>query len=202
MKRLTTQNLEDALLNAPGLSSSYRVSSVLGREDTKRLLKRVRCTLIKARVPRDELDDWVQIVFLEVMRSLPRFRGDSSFATFVGGITQHVMRRSRRRSAWQKRAVPLEVEQIDQQRPSPEEQLYLKEQLRRAQGALGRLSPQKREAFTEWAFEGKTPSKIASESKASLAATRSRIFYAQKELKARALRDEYLSDWVGARTRP
>ncbi len=202
MKRLCTQHLEDALLNAPGLNSTYRASQVLGQEETKRLLKRVRCTLIKARVPQAELDDWVQIVFLEVLRSLPRFRGDSSFATFVGGVTRHVMRRSRRLSAWQRRTVPLEVEHLDQSQSTPEEQLHRKEQLRRAQEALDRHSAKKREAFSKWAFEGKTPSKIASESGASAAATRSRIFYAQKELKARALRDEYLSDWVGARTSP
>ena len=146
--------------------------------------------------PRDDLQDLVQIVFVELMRSLPRFRGESQLSTFVGGITVRVARRALRPSAWvrYRAQAPLEPAATT---PSADAQLVAREQLRRVHSALGRIKPKKRIAFALWAFEGMNPNEIAELTGASVAAIRSRIFYAQKELRAMAARDPWLADLIG-----
>ena len=70
------------------------------------------------------------------------------------------------------------------------------EQLRRVHLALSGISPDKRIAFSLWALEGMDVASIAETMGASISATRSRIFYAQKELKTRAAADPYLREFV------
>jgi len=76
--------------------------------------------------------------------------------------------------------------------------VFAKEQLRRVDVALSKIAPDKRIAFVLWAVDGKDVDTIAQMVGASVAATRSRIHYAQRELKALAAGDPYLSDLVGA----
>jgi DNA-directed RNA polymerase specialized sigma24 family protein len=64
---------------------------------------------------------------------------------------------------------------------------------------LMRLRAPKREAFVLWALEGMEPEQVAEVTGASLSATRSRIFYAQKELRQMADRDPYLKDLLCAK---
>jgi RNA polymerase sigma-70 factor (ECF subfamily) len=161
-------------------------------------IPRIRRFLQRQLGPRDDLDDLTQIVLLELCRSLHRFRGDSSLSSFIGGITIRVARRVRRQAA---RRVPdcgCEEESLISDSPSPEQSTYAREQLRRVHAALAKLSTRKRTAFLLWALEGKAPEEIALLTAASLAATRSRIFYAQKELKRKAARDPYLRELIAA----
>jgi DNA-directed RNA polymerase specialized sigma24 family protein len=73
-----------------------------------------------------------------------------------------------------------------------------KEQLRRVDAALSKIAVDKRIAFVLWAVDGKDVETIAKMVGASVPATRSRIHYAQRELKALAAGDPYLADLVGA----
>ena len=57
-------------------------------------LPRVERLLVRILGPRQDLDDLVQTVFFEVLRAWPKFRGDSSASTFVGGIAVRVGRGS------------------------------------------------------------------------------------------------------------
>jgi len=75
----------------------------------------------------------------------------------------------------------------------PEDNAVAGEQLRRLDAALQRLTADKRIAFVLWAVEGKDVETIAATVGASVPATRSRIHYAQKELKELARRDPYLT---------
>jgi RNA polymerase sigma-70 factor (ECF subfamily) len=144
--------------------------------------------------PRADIEDLVQTVFLETCRALPGFRGESAVATFVGGITVRVARRAMRPSAW----LRLRSEWVDEPRAhgNPEESAQQAEQLRRVHGALARLSSKKRAAFLLWALEGMDVPAIAELMQASLPATKSRILYAQRELRERAARDPYLRELV------
>ena len=72
----------------------------------------------------------------------------------------------------------------------------LSQQARRLETALARLSSRKRTAFMLWALEGKTPDEISRLTNASVPAVRSRIFYAQKELKRMVDKDPYLRELV------
>jgi RNA polymerase sigma-70 factor (ECF subfamily) len=156
---------------------------------------RVERLLIRLLGPRRDLEDLVQIVFLETCRALPRFRGDSSLSTFVAGITVRVARRAMRPGAWWTRrgAMPSDVAA---EGGDPERTTVAQAQLARLHAALGRIAPKKRVAFLLWAVEGMDPRAIAELTGASLSATRSRIFYAQKELAALARSDAHLRELV------
>jgi DNA-directed RNA polymerase specialized sigma24 family protein len=78
----------------------------------------------------------------------------------------------------------------------PDVQLDRAEAIRRLDGILERLSEPKRAAFVLWAIEGMRPEDVAQAMQASLAATRSRIFYANKEIRQAAARDPYLRRWL------
>jgi DNA-directed RNA polymerase specialized sigma24 family protein len=68
--------------------------------------------------------------------------------------------------------------------------------LRRTRAILEQIAEPKRMAFLLWAVEGMAVHEIAQAMQASVAATRSRIFYAQRELKAEAGKDPLLQEWL------
>ena len=156
-------------------------------------LPRVERLLRRLLGHRADMDDLVQTVFLEMCRALPGFRGESSISTFVGGITVRVARRAMRPTAWWRRrgAMPEDVVAAG---TGPDHGAIASEQLRRVQSVLENISDDKRIAFVLWALEGMDVESIAETTGASVSATRSRIFYAQKELKAAAAQDPYLRD--------
>ncbi len=143
---------------------------------------------------RPDLEDLVQNTFLETLRALPSFRRDSELSTFVSGIAIRVARRASRPRMVVRKSVP-----IDEQLPAhdaPEQQARAREALRRARAILDQLSEPKRVAFLLWALEGLDPKTIGEAMGASLAATRSRIFYAQRELMHAAGHDPLLREWL------
>src|SRR5262249_34765599 len=161
----------------------------------RREMPRVEGLLRRLLGPRADLEDLVQNVFLEMCRALPNFRGESSVSTFVGGITVRVARRAMRPTAWYRFRGPMPEEPpVGPDRP--EDNVIAGEQLRRLDAALSRISTDKRIAFVLWAVDGKDVDTIAEMVGASVAATRSRIHYAQKELKELAAADPYLRDLV------
>lgn len=159
-------------------------------------LPRVERLLYRLLGRRSDMEDLVQIVFLEMCRALPSFRGDSAISTFVGGITVRVARRAMRPTAWERFRAP-EPEEPPASTDQPDNNAIAQEQLRRVRAALENISPKKRIAFALWAFDGQDVPAIASQMGASVPATRSRIYYAQKELKAAAASDPYLRDLLG-----
>lgn len=160
-------------------------------ELARRELPRVERLLVRMLGPRNDLEDLVQNVFLETCRALPGFRGDSAVSTFIGGITVRVARRAMRPSAWVRRRVSM-GEEPSSEAPGPERDVQAQEQMRRVRLALEKVAPKKRVAFVLWAFEGLTVEEIAETTGHSVSATRSQIYYAQKELRARAQKDPYL----------
>ncbi|MBI2378001.1 MAG: sigma-70 family RNA polymerase sigma factor [Deltaproteobacteria bacterium] len=166
----------------------------------RRELPRVERLLIRLLGPRADLEDLVQVVFLELCRALPGFRGDSKLSTFIGGITVRVARRAMRPTAWWRRRSDL-PEDVESEAAGPEEIVAATQELKRVQRALDKISPKKRVAFLLWAVEGMTVEEIAESTGAGVAATRSRIYYAQKELRAKAEKDPALREIMGARMR-
>lgn len=191
----------DETVGAPEASSSVERARSGDADELERIareeLPRVERLLRRLLGHRSDLDDLVQTVFLEMCRALPNFRGDSRLSTFVGGITVRVARRAMRPSAWVRLRAPMPAEP-PASADRPDANAVAAEQMRRLQAGLGRLSADKRIAFVLWAFEGADVATIAETTGASVAATRSRIYYAQKELKAYAASDPYLRDLMEA----
>ncbi|MFT3921302.1 MAG: sigma-70 family RNA polymerase sigma factor [Myxococcales bacterium] len=159
-------------------------------------LPRVERLLGRMLGPRADLEDLVQTVFVEACRSYPSFRGEGSLGAFIGGITVRVARRAMRGSAFSRHRADLEVEPASPGM-NPEESYQHGQHMQAIRRALEKLAPKKRVAFTLWAFEGLEPAEIARLTGASLAATRSRIFYAQRELRQMALKNPSLRDALG-----
>jgi RNA polymerase sigma-70 factor (ECF subfamily) len=134
--------------------------------------------------PVTDLEDLVQTVFLEALRSLSRYRGDASFKTWLMSITVHVGQHYLRAGKI-RRHVPLDVvpdeaiaRELDHDRGIDERRLA-----HELHQALDRLAPNKRIALLLWVVEGQSVDEIARLMGASRTATRSRIFFARRELK-------------------
>lgn len=163
----------------------------------RRELPRVERLLVRLLGPRKDLEDWVQIVFVELMRSLHKFRGDSQFSTFVGGIAVQVARRAMRRSAWDRRKLPMPEIEPEGHGVAVDEQAHQRRQVEALRGALVDLSEEHRVSLLLWALEGLEPKEIAAMMGATVSATRSRIWWAQKHLKRAAEADPLLRDLLG-----
>jgi RNA polymerase sigma-70 factor, ECF subfamily len=133
-------------------------------------------------------DDLVQQAFLEAFRSLPKFRGDAAFATWLHRIAvnvayQHLRRR--KLATW---------EEISDQLPaslamSPEHEARQQQELSRALRYLSALKPRKRIAFVLRVVEGMSLGEIGELVGANSAAVGQRVKHAQRELVAMAERD-------------
>lgn len=158
---------------------------------------RVQRLIVRMIGPRQDLEDLVQTTFLETLRALPNFRRESSLSTFVSGIAVRVVMRARRPSKVARGSTSMDARgELPAQGPLADAELERQEALRRVQAILERVSVPKRMAFMLWAVEGMPVEQVAEAMQASVAATRSRIFYAQKALKAGAARDPYLRRWL------
>lgn len=188
----TTKLVIDRELIARARRGDARALDLIARHE----LPKVERLLLRILGPRVDLEDLVQTVFIELCRALPSFRGDSALSTFVGGITVRVARRAMRPTAWWRRRAEL-TDEHTAPAAGPERDAVANEQLRRVRSALEHLSDKKRIAFLLWALEGLSFEEVAETMGASLSATRSRIFYAQKELRAHAARDPYLNELLG-----
>ena len=159
--------------------------------------ERVQRLILRMFGPRQDLEDLVQTTFLETLRALPNFRRESSLSTFVSGIAVRVVMRARRPSKVMRGSTSMEVRgEMPARGPMADAELERQEALRRVQAILERVSEPKRMAFMLWAIEGMPVDQVAEAMQASVAATRSRIFYAQKAIKASAARDPYLRRWL------
>lgn len=168
----------------------------------RRELPRVERLLGKLLGPRKDLEDLVQTVFVELMRSLGRFRGESQLSTFVGGITVQVARRAMRRSAWDRRKRPMPEAEPEALDPSLDDLAHQRAQLVALRTALESLSEEHRMALLLWALEGLDPATIAEMTGATVSATRSRIWWAQKHLRRVAATQPLLRELVGKEDEP
>lgn len=164
----------------------------MAREEAPRVAR----LLVRLLGPRQDLDDLVQNVFLETCRALPRFRGESSVSTFVAGIAVRVARRAMKPAAWWRRRAPMPAEPPAAQ-GDPERATVASARLTRVHAVLESVSAPKRIAFLLWALDGMDPRAIAELMGASLPATRSRIYQAQRALAAAAESDPLLRELIG-----
>lgn len=141
--------------------------------------------------PDPEREDLVQEVFVAAFRGLDRFRGESSFSTWLYRVVVHVayghLRRRRRK--------PLDLDVALERIPldpalSPEVIAARQQQLARAMRFLDRLKPDKRIAFVLRTVEGMSLQEIAVIVEAKPAAVGQRVKHAQRELAAMIERDE------------
>lgn len=160
-------------------------------------VERVERLVVAVMGPDRELDDIVQRVFLEVLSSLPSFRGseEGMLVAFIDRITVNVARswiRSRRRRAWLRFAAPAEIPDVPTSVGDPRARAALAVALR----VLESLPADERIAFGLRRVEGRRLEEIASMVDASLATVKRRIERAEARFVAEARRHPLLWSWL------
>jgi RNA polymerase sigma-70 factor (ECF subfamily) len=134
---------------------------------------------------RGDLEDVLQEVFIEVFRSIPRFRGDAKLSTWLHRLTLNVaFQRLRKR----KRLAEVPEESVREQASAqtPERGLDSRRRIDTVYKLLDHLAPKKRMVFILHEIEGYEPKEIAELVGAPVLTVRTRLHYARKEFYARA----------------
>jgi RNA polymerase sigma-70 factor (ECF subfamily) len=158
--------------------------------------------------PSADVEDVVQDVFLNVYRSLPSFRGESKFSTWLYRLATNVTRMHLRRGRSRPRFADVEVPEAprdDAPPDSPDEQIDRAERVRALYRLLDHLSEKKREGLILHDLEGVPAKEIADMAGIPVLTVRTRLFYARKELYAalaeepslRAVMDQLLDELPG-----
>ena len=152
--------------------------------------------------PTPDLEDLVQTTFIEAFQSLPRYRGEASLKTWVTRIAVHVALHQLR--AGVRRALPLElVPAADEPRdgtPAADVEAASRQLARRLHELLDRIRPKKRVAFLLYTVEDYSIEEVAALTGASRAATKSRIWFARRELMAMVRTERDLARFVDERS--
>ncbi|HLU65154.1 MAG TPA: sigma-70 family RNA polymerase sigma factor [Kofleriaceae bacterium] len=166
--------------------------------DTRGLVHR---TLFRILGSNRDMEDLVQEVYIEVFRSLARFRGEAKLATWIARITTRVALaaiRRRRPAASSLDVVPEPASGA----PGAAEVLEMRQAAARLYAVLDRVDPVQRIAFALHVIEGLPLREVAEITDASLVATKSRVWRARREVERRAGRDPVLAELLAAgRTR-
>jgi len=142
--------------------------------------------------PTNELDDLVQDVFIQVFKSLPRFRGDSRFSTWLHQVTMYAAYNHLRRPRRVTLVDPEELEVAGTDGDGPQVRLHGRETMRRLNAILDTIKPKKRIAFILFAVEGYSIGEVSEMVGAPVPTVKSRVWFARRELRKKARRDPVL----------
>jgi len=154
--------------------------------------------------PSPDFDDLVQSTFVEVIRNLSRFRGEAKLSTWIGGIAVHVAQHHLR-AGKVRRHVSLELVAREQPqfmgalvdtREGAEQGLDGRRVAMKLHTLLDRITAKKRVAFLLYVMEDRSVEEIAALMKTTQTATRSRMFFARRELRKLIASDPELRDWA------
>ena len=133
--------------------------------------------------PTPDLDDLVQDVFLQVLRSLHGFRDEARFSTWLYRVALNVVLMHRRATGRRPRLVDeVNGEPAVDVAPSAYEALETRRRVEAFHALLARLSEKKRTVFVLHELEGLTPARIGEIVGAPVLTVRTRLFYARREL--------------------
>jgi RNA polymerase sigma factor (sigma-70 family) len=143
-----------------------------------------------------DVEDLLQSTLMAAIEAFPRFRGEAQVRTWLARIAVHTAQDRLRSAAHRRRA---DIGDLDA-RPAPDAEgggehgLDLRKKIERLELHLSALGPKKRIAFVLHVFEGMPLEEVAALMGAGLAATKSRVFWARRELLRRAARDPWLRE--------
>ena len=140
--------------------------------------------------PAADVEDLLQSTLLKATQSFPSFRGESSVKTWLCRIAVHVYGDYARSPERRRRLMIVPPEQPDPQAPA-DSQLETRRRARRLYEHLDTLSPARRVPFVLHVLEGRDIDEVAELVGATRVATRSRIFWARRQLLKLLRRDPY-----------
>lgn len=151
--------------------------------------------------PSPDVDDVIQDVFVHVYRSLPSFRGESKFSTWLYRLTVNVTRMHLRRGRSRPQIADVDVPEAPRDsEPSdtPDRATERAERVRALYRLLEGLSEKKRAVLVMHDLEGVPAKEIAELVDAPVLTVRTRLFYARKELYAALANEPSLAQVAAA----
>ena len=156
---------------------------------------RVQRTLFRILGSNRDMEDLVQEAFLEIFRSIARFRGDSTLGTWCATIAT--------RCAWsyierrKPAAAALDlVPEIASDQQSTDSHAASRDAARRLYAALDKIQPAHRIPFALATIEGLPLAEVAALTHSTVVATKTRVWRARRELEKRAAKDPVLSSYL------
>lgn len=146
-------------------------------------------------VPRSDLEDVLQDVFIEVFKSIRRFEGKSAFTTWLYRLTVHVAMKARRKQTRSRLDIVEDVPDQADEGPTPDAVSLSAERQARVEVLLEKLSPKKRTVLVMHDLQGVEAQKIAEVLETNILTVRTRLFYARRELEALAKDDPALCEF-------
>ena len=156
---------------------------------------RVHAILFRLIGSNRDMEDLVQEAFIEIFRSLSRFRGEAKLGTWIDRITTRVAYAyfKRKRPA----SVNLEsVPEIPAHDANAERRVLAREAARRLYAVLDRVESKQRVAFALHVIDGRSLREVAAMMDSSLVATKSRVWRARREVNRRARKDPVLAEFL------
>ena len=153
-------------------------------------------------VPRSDLEDTLQEVFIEVYRSLKRFEGRSAFTTWLYRVTVHVAMKARRKQTRSRLDIVEELTDTVDPAAGPAENFLSAERQVRVEALLENLSPKKRAVLVMHDLRGMEAARIAEILDTNILTVRTRLFYARKEFEKLAAEDPALSEFFSREETP
>lgn len=152
--------------------------------------------------PGADVEDVLQATFLGAISAFPRFRGEAQVRTWLARIAIRTAHERLRRAEHRRRAELPSLELVadeNEQVLRGEHGVDTRRQLERLYHHLDALGPKKRLAFVLHVFDGHPLEDVAALMDASVSATKSRVFWARRELLRRAARDPLLRGLLAER---
>jgi RNA polymerase sigma-70 factor (ECF subfamily) len=146
-------------------------------------------------VPRSDVEDVLQDVFMEVFRSIRRFEGRSAFSTWLYRLVVHVAMKARRRNGKARAELQSEVPDSPDGAAGPQDVALTRERMARTEALLDGLSPKKRTVLVLHDLRGMEAARIAELTGSNIMTVRTRLFYARREFEAMAAADPALADF-------
>ncbi len=161
--------------------SSVADFDTIYREHGGRVLGAIRAVL----GPSDEIEDLVQIAFLEIYRCLDRFEGRSKLSTWVYRIAvnialQHIRKKKRRR--WLVLGSTGEEVVRESAGLNEESRIEDRQMLEKVFAAVSKLSEKKRVVWTLHEIEGLSPQQISEILEVPFNTVRSRLLASRRDL--------------------
>jgi RNA polymerase sigma-70 factor (ECF subfamily) len=155
----------------------------------------VHATLYRILGSNRDIEDLIQDTFLQVFRSLERYRGEARLVSWISRITTRVAFAyiAQRKPA----SAALEsVPDPPSNDPSAESQVAARDAARRLYAVLDRIDPKHRVPFALHVIMGMPLRDVADATDSTLVATKSRVWRARREVNRRAKRDPLLADFL------
>jgi RNA polymerase sigma-70 factor (ECF subfamily) len=165
------------------------------RELFRRHRGKVHATLYRVLGSNRDMDDLIQDAFVEIFRSLARFRGEAKLTTWIDRITVRVAYAHLSRRRGQTVSLELIAETPAEGAPD-DERADAREGVRRLYAALATLGANARIAFALHAIEGRPIADVGRIMGTTALTAKLRIWRARRELARLAARDPVLAGFL------